>query len=143
MRLFESERMSADLAERSKPGWQRRIGWSLSGLAILFLLMDGICKILKLAPVVEVCQQLEIPVAGIPGLGMLLTGLTLLYAWPRTAPLAALLLTGYLGGAIWTHVRMGGPVFPMVFPVLVGAILWGGLCLRDRQVRAVLLRRPF
>lgn len=112
-------------------------GRGLSTLATLFLLMDGIMKIVKAAPVMEMSPQLEIPLWVIPGLGILLTVCTILYALPQTAVLGAILLTGYLGGALWTHLRMGGPAFPVAFPVIVGAILWTGLYLRDARVRAL------
>lgn len=114
--------------------WAGRI---LSTLAVLFLLFDGLAKVLKLAPVMEVCARLDVPERVIPGLGAVLIAATLLYALPATSFLGAIVLTGYLGGAIWTHVRMGGPVFPMVFPALVGAALWCGLYLREHRLRAL------
>ncbi|MDR3618194.1 MAG: DoxX family protein [Paludisphaera borealis] len=114
------------------------IGRGLSGLGVLFLLFDGVGKVLKIAPVMEACAPLEIPESVIPGLGIVLILATLVYAIPRTSILGAIVLTGYLGGAVWTHVRMGGPVFPMVFPVLFGAILWSGLYLREPRLRALI-----
>jgi len=114
--------------------WTGRV---LSTLATLFLLMDGIMKIVKSAPVMEMSPSLEIPLWVIPWLGVLLTVCTFLYALPQTAVLGAILLTGYLGGALWTHLRMGGPAFPVSFPVIVGAILWTGLYLRDARIRAL------
>ncbi|APW60426.1 DoxX family protein [Paludisphaera borealis] len=114
------------------------IGRGLSGLGVLFLLFDGVGKVLKIAPVMEACAPLEIPESVIPGLGIVLILATLLYAVPQTSILGAIVLTGYLGGAVWTHVRMGGPVFPMVFPVLFGAILWSGLYLREPRLRALI-----
>jgi uncharacterized membrane protein len=81
------------------------------------------------------------------GLGLTLLTSTLLYLFPRTSVLGAILLTGYLGGAVATHVRVSGPVFNIVFAVIVGALLWGGLWLRDNQLREILplraLQRPF
>lgn len=114
--------------------WTGRV---LSALATLFLLIDGIMKIVKAAPVMEMSPQIEVPLWVIPGLGVLLTVCTLLYALPQTAVLGAILLTGYLGGALWTHLRLGGPAFPVAFPVIVGAILWAGLYLRDARLRAL------
>src|SRR3954469_23400333 len=73
----------------------------------------------------------------IPGLGFVLIAATLIYAIPQTAVLGAVVLTGYLGGATWTHVRMGGPIFPIVFPSLVAAMIWGGLLLREPRLRAL------
>jgi hypothetical protein len=81
---------------------------------------------------------MEVPERLIPSLGAVLIATTLLFAFPRTSVLGAIVLTGYLGGATWTHVRMGGPVFPMVFPALVGALLWGGLYLREPGLRALI-----
>src|SRR5205823_3716693 len=82
---------------------------------------DGIAKVLRVTPVLEASARLDVPERVIPGLGVVLIAATLLYAFPTTSVLGAIVLTGYLGGATWTHVRMGGPVFPMVFPVLFGA----------------------
>lgn len=119
----------------SRPAlWAGRI---LTTLAVLFLLFDGLAKVLKITPVREACAQLDVPERVIPGLGAVLIAATLLYAVPTTSVLGAIVLTGYLGGAIWTHVRMGGPVFPMVFPAIFGALLWGGLYLREPRLRAL------
>jgi hypothetical protein len=78
------------------------------------------------------------PESVILGLGIVLTASTLLYAIPRTAVLGAILLTGYLGGAVATHVRVGGGAFPVLFPVCIGVLLWGGLVLRDARLRSLL-----
>jgi len=71
-------------------------------------------------------------------LGILLTACTIIYVIPRTAVLGAILLTGYLGGAIATHVRFSDPWFPILFPVFIGALVWGGLYLRDGRLRALM-----
>ena len=115
-----------------------RVGWLLTTLSVLFLLFDGVAKVAMLEPVLKASAQLEVPERVIPGLGVVLITATLIYAYPRTALLGAILLTGYLGGATWTHVRMGGPIFPMVFPSLVAALIWGGLYLREHRLRALL-----
>jgi hypothetical protein len=138
--------MSTTLAAPSKTAraWRPALwtGRVLSTLAVLFLLFDGVAKVLKLAPVLEASARMDVPERVIPGLGAVLIAATLLYAFPKTAILGAIVLTGYLGGATWTHVRMGGPVFPMVFPILFGALLWGGLALRELRLRALVpLRR--
>ncbi len=112
--------------------WTGRV---LSGLATAFLLFDGAAKVMKLAPVLEASTRLDIPERVIPGLGIVLIACTLLYAIPPTAILGAIFVTGYLGGAVWTHVRMGGEVFPMVFPFIFATILWGGLYLREPRLR--------
>ena len=108
----------------------------LSAIPILFLIMDSIPKILVLDPVVEATTQLGYPESVIPGIGILLLICTILYAVPQTAILGAILLTGYLGGAVATHVRVGNPLFSHVlFPVYLGILLWGGLYLRDTLLR--------
>lgn len=114
------------------------IGRSLSALAILFLLFDGVIKVLQLAPAVEASAQLGYSAGLTLGLGILELACMVAYLIPRTAPLGAILLTGYLGGAVSTHVRLGSPLFSIVFPLLLGALLWGGLALRDRRLRALL-----
>ena len=102
---------------RSAPNRDRRawIGWALSGLAIAFLLMDATMKLLALPVVLEASAPLGFPGADMArGLGTVLLICTLLYAAPRTAVLGAILLTGYLGGAVATHVRVGSPLFTHV-----------------------------
>ena len=123
---------------------RRRIGVALTSLAVLFLLMDAVMKLLALPVVLSSTGQL-----GFPGteqfardLGAVLLVCTLLYAWPRTAVLGAILLTGYLGGAIAAHVRIGSPVFTHVlFGAYVALFVWGGLFLRDERVRGLFQQR--
>ena len=123
---------------------RRRIGIALTSLAVLFLLMDAVMKLLALPVVLSSTGQL-----GFPGteqfardLGAVLLVCTLLYAWPRTAVLGAILLTGYLGGAIAAHVRIGSPVFTHVlFGAYVALFVWGGLFLRDERVRGLFQQR--
>jgi hypothetical protein len=115
--------------------WAGRI---VSGLAALFFLMDGLMRLPKPAFVVEATVQLGYPQSVIVGLGIVLTACTILYMLPRTAVLGAILLTGYLGGAVATHVRVSDPIFAICFPIIFGALVWGGLWLRDPQVRALL-----
>jgi hypothetical protein len=128
------------IAHASKSAlWAGRI---LTALAVLFLLFDGLAKVMKAAPVMEASVKFDIPERVIPGLGVVLIVATLIYAIPQTSILGAIVLTGYLGGATWTHVRMGDPVFPIVFPSLVAAMIWGGLCLREPRLRRLVpLRR--
>ena len=118
-------------------------GRILSGLAVAFLIFDGVGKLLRVQPVVEGTASLGYPVSVIFPLGVTLLTCVFVYLMPRTAVLGALLLTGYLGGAVATHVRVGNPVFShMLFPTYVAALLWGGLLLRDSRLRAFLpLRR--
>src|SRR5882724_4778496 len=115
--------------------WAGRI---ISALPVLFLLMDGIMKLVKPRVVVEATVRLGYPDSVILGLGIVLITSTVLYIIPATSVLGAILLTGYLGGAVATHVRVGEGLFPVFFPVIVGALLWGGLVLRDARLRALL-----
>ncbi|MGH9834784.1 MAG: DoxX family protein [Blastocatellia bacterium] len=115
--------------------WGGRI---LSGLPALFLLLDAAGKLIKPAPVIEGTIRLGYPESVILPLGIVLLACTVLYVVPRTAVLGAILLTGYLGGAVATHVRAGDGLFPIFFPVIIGALLWGGIYLRDEWLRALL-----
>jgi hypothetical protein len=115
--------------------WAGRI---LSALPVLFLLLDGVMKVVKPKFVVEATVQLGYPESVIVALGLVLVACTILYLIPRTAVLGAILLTGYLGGAVATHVRVGGPLFSILMPVILGAMLWGGLYLRDERVRSLI-----
>ena len=114
-----------------------RVGRILSALPVLFLLLDGVMKVVKPAFVVEATVQLGWPASVIVGLGLVLIACTILYLIPRTAVLGAILLTAYLGGAVATHVGVGGPLFSILMPVILGAMLWGGLYLRDERVRSL------
>ena len=113
-------------------------GRSISGLSTLFLLVDAVMKLFQPPVVVETTKQLGYSESVIIGLGVVLLTSTLLYAVPRTSILGAVLLTGYLGGAVASQVRIGAPVFNVVFAVMVGVLLWGGLWLRDRHLREML-----
>ena len=115
--------------------WAGRI---LSILPALFLLIDGIMKLVRPAVVVEATVKLGYPESTILGIGIVLVACTILYLIPRTSVLGAILLTGYLGGAVATHVRVGGPLFNIIFPVIFGAMLWAGLYLRNERLRAFL-----
>jgi hypothetical protein len=123
--------------------WKYRIGWMLSGLAILFLVMDSTMKLLALPVVVETGAALGLGGVDIArALGTVLMVCTILYAAPRTAVLGAILLTGYLGGAVATHVRAGSPLFSHVlFGVYVGVIVWTGIYLRDPKLRMLIPTR--
>ena len=110
-------------------------GWTISALPILFLLVDGVMKLVKPAPVVEATVRLGYPESVIFGLGIVLLTCTVLYIIPTTSALGAILLTGYLGGATATHVRIGEPFFA---PIILGVLVWGGLYLREDRLRALL-----
>ncbi|HEV8233525.1 MAG TPA: DoxX family protein [Gemmatimonadaceae bacterium] len=117
--------------------WTGRV---LSGLVVVFMVFDGVIHVLKPTPVVQAFAQLGYPLGVSVGLGIVELACTVLYAIPRTAALGAVLLTAYLGGAVATQVRIGAGVFPTIFPVILGAILWTGLALRDARVRAFINR---
>jgi len=119
----------------------RRIGLAVTALAALFLLMDGVMKFSKNPAVVQGTAQLGWNPALAPTLGIIALVCLTLYLVPRTSVLGAILLTGYLGGAVATHVRVGNPLFThILFPTYLGALLWGGLWLRDARVRALFAR---
>lgn len=114
------------------------IGRIVSGLPALFLLVDGAMKLVKPAVVVDATTKLGYSESSIIPIGILLIACTLLYLIPKTSVLGAILLTGYLGGAVATHARVGEAVFPIVFPIIFGALLWLGLYLTDVRLRALI-----
>ena len=113
------------------------IGRILSGLIALFLLFDGAMKLVKPAFVVEGTLKYGYSESTLIPLGIVLVISTILYLVPSTSVLGAILLTGYLGGAVATHVRAGEGPFPIFFPVVFGALLWLALYLRDLRLRAL------
>ena len=116
--------------------WASRI---MVGLVVLFLFADSVGKLIKPQAVVEETVALGWPESIIVPLGVVLLISTLLYAYPRTSILGAILLTGYLGGAVATHVRISDPLFThILFPVYLGVIAWGGLWFRDDRLQALL-----
>lgn len=131
---------TAAIEARSGSKTSVRAGWALTGLSILFLGADAAGKLL--APEMMIANS---PPLGIPAdptfyreLGAILAVCTLLYAWPRTQILGAVLLTGYLGGAVATHLRVGSPLLShTLFGVYLGLLVWGGLWLREPRLRAL------
>jgi len=118
--------------------WAGRI---LSGLAIAFLTMDGIIKLVPIQPVTDSLKDLGYPTSdGFARLlGVITLGCTALYAWPRTALLGAVVMTGLLGGAMASHIRLDHPLFThTLFGLWLGLIVWGGLWLRNERVRRIL-----
>jgi hypothetical protein len=113
------------------------VGWILTGLVTAFLLFDGIAKLVKPKFVVEGTLKYGYHENVLVPLGIVLTASTILYAIPRTAVLGAILLTGYLGGAVNTHVHAAEGAFPILFPVIFGSLMWLGLYLRDPRIRAL------
>ena len=124
------------------PGVSSKSRWAgiiISGIVVLFLLVDGAIKLIPLDIVVQTSEQLGIPTHLARTLGVLTLVCTILYAVPRTSMLGAVLLTGYLGGAIYTHLRAGSPMLThTLFGVYLGVLIWGGLYLRDERVRALI-----
>jgi len=112
--------------------WAARI---ISGLPVLFLLVDGVAKLFKPAPVVEATVRLGYSESTIIPIGVVLIICTIVYLIPKTSVLGAILLTGYLGGAAATHVRVAEGLFPIIFPFIFGLLLWLGLYLRNATLR--------
>ncbi len=126
----EAPSTSPGLATRSAR-WAGRV---VSALVVTFLAFDGITKAMMVEPVVKASTQLGYPEGSVFGIGVTLLICTIIYTVPRTAFLGAILLTGYLGGAVATQVRVEDPWF--LFPAFIGVLAWGGLYLRDGRVRA-------
>src|SRR6187399_67468 len=115
---------------------QRWISYIMSGLVILFMLFDSIMKFVKPPEVIEGTLALGYGVEHLVVIGTLGLISTLLYAFPRTSILGAILLTGYFGGAVATHLRLNNPLFShTLFTVYFGILIWGGLLLRNRKLR--------
>ena len=122
-------------------GLETTTGRTLSGLALLFLTFDSVIKLARAPEAVSGTAELGYPTSVVFALGLVQLICVVAYAIPRTATVGAVLLTGYLGGAIATHVRIGNPLFTHVlFPIYVAAFIWGGLYLRDHRVRALVGR---
>jgi hypothetical protein len=114
-------------------------GWGMSGVTVVFMLFDGISKLALERHVVEATTKIGYPEEVIRPLGMVILTCTILYAIPRTAIFGAILLTGFLGGAVASKVRLEDPLFgSILFGVYVGILAWGGLYLRDDRIRALL-----
>lgn len=116
----------------NKALWTGRV---IGTLPVLFLLMDGVMKLFKPEIVVKTTVELGYPESTIIPIGFVLLASTVLYIVPRTSVLGAILLTGYLGGAVATHVRVGADAFPIIFPIIVGGLLWLSLYLRNSTLR--------
>jgi len=113
-------------------------GYIISALPVLFLLLDGTMKLFKPEIVIKATTDLGYPESTIVPIGITLVACTILYIIPQTAVFGAILLTGYLGGAVATNVRVGTPLFThILFPVYVASFLWVGLYLRESRLRAL------
>ena len=121
----------------NKLRWTGRV---LSALPVLFLIMDATMKLLRVPVAVQGTAKLGYPVGMIVPLGVIEAVSLVLYLYRRTALFGVIILTGYLGGAVATHVHAGDPLFShILFPVYFATFLWAGLCLRDRRFRALLV----
>jgi hypothetical protein len=116
--------------------WAGRI---LTVLTALFMLLDGVMKIVKPPQVLEANVRLAYPLSSLSGIGLALIACTLIYLVPRTSALGAVLLTGYLGGAVASNVRAGSGWFETIFPILFAALVWAGLGLRERRLLNLLI----
>lgn len=126
-------------AAAAPPRGRMIASWIVTGCAILFLAFDITIKLVLSPEAIRGTQELGFPAGIVRPLGILQLVLMVLYLLPRTAPLGAILWTGYLGGAIATHVRLENPLFShTLFPTYVAALLWLGLWLRDERVRRLL-----
>jgi DoxX-like family len=121
------------LVAPSKTLWEGRI---VSVLAVLFLLFAAAGRLLAPAPVVEAFNRLDYSLSVSPTIGIVALVCVAIYAIPRAAILGAILLTGYLGGAVATHLRVRDPLFDTLFPIIFGVMVWAGLFLRDSRLRA-------
>lgn len=110
-------------------------GRVISALVILFLIVDGVAKVAKFVPYVEGTVKVGYPSTLVVPIGIVLLICTVVYAIPPTSVLGAILLTGYLGGATATHVRVGQPFY---FPIVIGVLVWAGLFLREERLRALI-----
>jgi hypothetical protein len=115
--------------------WTARI---VGGVGVAFLIFDVVLKVLELPPAIETSVALGIPAAAVLPVGLIELACLALYLWPRTAPIGAVLFTGYLGGAIAIHLVNESPLFShLLFPLYVATMLWLPLYLRDARVRAL------
>ena len=115
--------------------WAGRI---ISALVILFLIFDGVIKVMQHPEAVRPTTQLGYPASLVFWIGIIELVCLVVYVIPQTSVLGAILLTGYLGGAVATNVRAGSELFSVFFPIIIGVLIWGGLFLRDRRLRALI-----
>jgi hypothetical protein len=127
--------MTVDTSANKRP----IAGYVLTALVAAFLAFDAAMKVLQLAPAMQGTIELGYPAGSVLVIGVIELVCLVLYLIPQTSVLGALALTGYLGGAIATHVRVGSPLLThTLFPIYVALMVWGGLYLRERRLRALL-----
>jgi hypothetical protein len=128
--------MQIDVAVSKKAQWAGRI---MSALVVLFMLFDAVIKLLKLPVVAQNFNQLGYPVSLATTIAIIALACIAVYVIPPTSALGAILLTGYFGGAIATHIRVGNPLFShILFPVYLALLVWGGLFLREPRLRSLI-----
>ena len=115
--------------------WSARI---ITGLVVLFLVFDGVTKVIKEPHVMAASQQLGFTANAVVGIGTILLICTAIYVIPRTSILGAILLTGYLGGAVAANVRAQTVLFNTLFPAIFGVLVWLGIFLRDKSLRSII-----
>jgi DoxX-like family len=130
---MQSTIVSAPVSKSSL--WAGRI---VSGVAVLFMIFDGVTKLLKAPQVIEATVRMGFPESTIVGMGAALLVSTALYVIPQTSILGAILVTGYLGGATAANVRVGSGAFNTCFPIIFGVLVWLGLFLRERRLRELI-----
>jgi hypothetical protein len=131
--------MTTTTAVLPAPGGWPRTGWGLTGFAALFLTFDTVLKLARLTPAVDGTVALGYPAHLVAIIGAIELACLVLYLAPPTSVLGAVFLTGYLGGAVATHVRIGSPLAShTLFPIYVALLVWGGLYLRDARLRELL-----
>jgi hypothetical protein len=143
IRRISERRKHMDSTSGTRPIGKTRlwIGRVMGGLVVAFLLFDSIPKILRMAWVVKATTELGFPAGAIQPIGVILLLCTVLYCIPRTAILGAILLTGYLGGAVEANVHAGLPLAShTLFPIYFAVFVWGSLALRDRRVWSIFAR---
>ena len=137
--MIASERIPGRVDDTARRGaWTASLGGVCTALAVIFLTFDTVLKVLRLGPAVQGTIALGYPPDSVQWIGIIELVCLVLYVVPRTSVLGGLLLTGYLGGAIATHVRISSPLLThTLFPVYVALLLWGGLYLREKRLRAL------
>jgi uncharacterized membrane protein (UPF0182 family) len=112
-------------------------GYIISGLVVLFMIFDGVTKVIKVPQVIQASAKIGYNASTVVGIGAALLVCTALYVIPRTAIFGAILLTGYLGGAVDANVHSGTALFNISFPIAFGVLAWLGIYLRDARLRAL------
>jgi|SRR5579871_1903720 len=134
-----AERTPPVIHKASAPKWRTWAGHGMTGLVVLFLTFDSVSKFINPPQVAQAFAETGWPIQMAAVLGTILLSCTALYVIPRTSVLGAILLSGYLGGAVATHLRLGDPLFSHVlFPVYMGVLAWGGLYLREERLKALI-----